>query len=529
MGHRPRYPDTRDDADTAVGPARGQRRLSRRRFLVLGAGLVATAGGGWAVYSTSARPTGNPIEPTSPQVAYAERVRRATNPATTPVTLDATVGEVDLGGITVRTWTYGGELPGREIRLNRGEVLKARLINGLPQPTTVHWHGIALRNDMDGVPDLTQPPIAPQEGFDYEFVVPAAGTHWFHPHVGTQLDRGLYAPLIVEDSDEAGDYDDELVITLDDWLDGIDTDPDTVLDNLKADGMDHGAMDMDDGEMPGMPTSELLGGDAGDVTYPHMLANGRIADAPRSFPTKPGQRIRLRLINAASDTAFRVGVPGLPMLITHTDGFPVIAKEGSAVLLGMGERIDAIITMPEASVPVLALAEGRDSHARVTLSVGNGGSADVNDAVIRQLREQTVLTIADFQATDEVALPDSSPDVTHDLILRGPTTNNEWMINDTVFDHDNPLRGSLPVNPDQRVRLRFRNDTSMFHPMHLHGHTFQVRGRNSPGARKDTVIVLPGEALEVDFDADNPGQWLTHCHNVYHGETEMMSVLSYLE
>jgi FtsP/CotA-like multicopper oxidase with cupredoxin domain len=529
MGQRPRYPNTREDADIGVGPDRGQRRLSRRRFLVLGAGLVATAGGGWAVYSTSARPTGNPIEPTSPQVSDAERVRRVANAATTPVTLDAAVAEVDLGGITVRTWTYGGELPGREIRLNRGEVLKARLVNGLPQPTTVHWHGIALRNDMDGVPDLTQPPVAPQDGFDYDFVVPTAGTHWLHPHVGTQLDRGLYAPLIVENPDEKGDYDDELVIVLDDWLDGIDTDPDAVLEDLIANPMDHGEMDMDDGETSGMPTSELLRGDAGDVTYPHMLANGRIAAAPRSYRTKPGQRIRLRLINAASDTAFRVGVPGVTMRVTHTDGFPVVDTEGEAVLLGMGERIDAVITAPDTSVPVLALAEGRDSHAQVVLTVGNGTSPDANDAVIRQLREQPVLTIADFHATDEVTLPESSPDVTHDLVLRGPTTNYEWSINDTVFDHDNPLRDSLPVNPDQRVRLRFRNDTSMFHPMHLHGHTFQVRGRNGPGARKDTVIVLPGEALEVDVDADNPGQWLTHCHNIYHGETGMMSVLSYLE
>ena len=98
-----------------------------------------------------------------------------------------------------------------------------------------------------------------------------------------------------------------------------------------------------------------------------------------------------------------------------------------------------------------------------------------------------------------------------------------------MFDHEDPLQGSLPINPGQRVRLRFRNDTSMFHPMHLHGHTFQVRGQDGPGARKDTAIVLPNETLEVEFDADNPGQWLTHCHNIYHGEAGMMSVVSYVE
>jgi FtsP/CotA-like multicopper oxidase with cupredoxin domain len=455
---------------------------------------------------------------------------------TTSAVLDATISDVDLGGVQVTTWTYNCELPGTEIRIKRGDVLRARLSNQLPQPTTIHWHGLALRNDMDGVPVLTQPEVAPGTEFTYDFVTPDAGTHWFHPHVGVQLDRGLYAPIIVEDPADGADYDSELVIVLDDWLDGLDRDPDMVLADLKKNGMvmgdasassmpgmDHGSMDSDTGM--GMPQSALLGGDAGDVVYPHVLANGRISSAPRSVRAKPGQRIRLRLINAASDTAFRVGVPGVPMRVTHTDGFPVVPRQTETVLLGMGERLDAVITVPNHTVPVLALAEGRGSYAQVLVQSGREGDPAAGDAVAKRLGALPPLATSDLRATEEAALPDRSPDVSHRMVLEGPGAKYEWTINGKPYRPDD----GLPIRSGQRVRLRFENKSTMFHPMHVHGHTFQLLGPNGRGPRKDTAMLLPGTTLEVDFDADNPGQWLTHCHNVYHGEAGMMTVLSYVE
>ncbi len=107
--------------------------------------------------------------------------------------------EIDLGGVSVRTWAYGGQLPGTEIRIRKGATLRAQVSNTLPQDTSIHWHGLAIRNDMDGVPLLTQAPIASGENLVYEFAVPDSGTYWYHSHVGTQLDRGLYGPLIIED------------------------------------------------------------------------------------------------------------------------------------------------------------------------------------------------------------------------------------------------------------------------------------------------------------------------------------------
>jgi len=508
-------------------PPAPSRPMSRRGFLALGAGTTAAVG--LAACSSGGSPASSvsKIGPTSPLVGQAEAIRRNASTPTTRVALSAQVGDVDLGGIEVRTWSFG-ELPGKEIRLKRGTILQAKLSNRLPQPTTVHWHGLAIRNDMDGVPGVTQSEVAAGSGFTYEFAVPEAGTFWFHPHVGVQLDRGLYAPLIVEDPDDGTDYDTELVIVLDDWLDGTGTDPDAELDNLKQNGMTMGGMS----SMPGMPgmsgmaQSDLLGGDAGDVTYPHMLANGRVPAAPTTFGGKPGQRIRLRLINAAADTAFRIGVPGVPMRITHTDGFPAVASsQADAVLLGMGERIDAVITVPGKGVPVLALAEGKDAYAQVLIHSGTSRATTTNDSAVAQLKTTKPLTVDDLTAAPKVMLADLAPDVTHDLVLAGPGAKYDWTINGKPYNPDD----GLPIRVGQRARLRFRNDSDMYHPMHLHGHTFQVRGRNGLGARKDTVLVLPRRTVEVDFDANNPGQWLSHCHNAYHGEAGMMTVVSYVE
>jgi multicopper oxidase len=128
---------------------------------------------------------------------------------------------VDLGGRSARTWTFNGSLPGPELRLRAGQLLRVEFVNHLPAPTSIHWHGIALRNQMDGVPGFTQAPIAPGARFVYEFTVPDPGTYFFHPHAGVQVDRGLYGVLIVEDPAEPGRYDREAIIVLDDWTDGV--------------------------------------------------------------------------------------------------------------------------------------------------------------------------------------------------------------------------------------------------------------------------------------------------------------------
>lgn len=505
------------------------RAMSRRGFLAVGAGVTASA---LAACSSGSHAPAVVVGPDSDPVRAAENRRRAASAPVRDVVLSAEPTTVDLGGVQVQTWTYGGKLPGQEIRIARGEVLRADFTNALPQPSSIHWHGMALRDDMDGVPELTQSAVTSGGGFRYEFTVPDAGTYWFHPHVGVQLDRGLYAPLIVEDPADGNNYDVEAVVVLDDWLDGVDgRDPDTELAQLRANGM--AGMNM--GPMPGAATgghgghgsgttdpTAPLGTDTGDVTYPYFLINGRLNTDPMTFAARPGQRMRLRIINAAADTAFRVAVGRHQLNVTHSDGFPVHPVTTDCLLISMGERYDAIVELGDGVFPLIAAAEGKQGRglALIRTSGGNPPPADVR---AREL-DETPLTATRLRVDESVLLAPKAPDTVLDVSLGADDKRYLWTINGKTFDE----HAMLDVREGQRVRLRFINTTMMFHPMHLHGHTFQLVDGNSTGARKDTTIVLPNQTVEVDFDAVNPGQWMLHCHNAYHGEAGMMSVLSYV-
>jgi FtsP/CotA-like multicopper oxidase with cupredoxin domain len=473
--------------------------IDRRGFLVLSA--VGAAG---AVGACSTR---------SPEPAAQEDTDTAVE-----IALNATETEVDLGGVSVRTWTYTGTVPAKEIRLRKGQTLRAPVTNNLPQETSVHWHGLAIVNAMDGVPVLTQPAIAPGGNFLYEFVVPDAGTYYLHSHVGTQLDRGMYGPLIIEDPDEKVDYDDELVVVLDDWIDGTGTNPDQVMENLRKTGMKPMT-----GEPPPPSPRLPLGEDGGDVTYPYFLINGRTTRDPHVKDYRAGQRVRLRIINAGADTAFRVAVPNTDLEVTHTDGYPVVPRRANAVILGMGERVDATITVGS-SVPVIAAAEGKDGYAQLNLRVDSARSGVNVDEFVKSLRASDVLNTAVLTPAADVILPQRNPDISVDLQLEGPKVGYTWPINGKLYD---PPKDGIALASGKRVRIRFASKSMMFHPMHLHGHTFQVVQPAGPGARKDTVLVPPKQTVEVDFDTNNPGRWIVHCHNDYHLDGGMATFVEY--
>jgi FtsP/CotA-like multicopper oxidase with cupredoxin domain len=427
----------------------------------------------------------------------------------------------------VPTWAYGNALPGPLIRATAGDLLRVEVSNLLDTSTSVHWHGLALRNDMDGVPGLTQDPIAASGSFTYEFTAPHPGTYFYHPHSGMQLDRGLYGALIIDDPAEPGDYDTEWVIVLDDWVDGTGRTPDQILADLMADpgrtgrhgmggGMDMSGMGMGMGGMSGV-RSGILGG-AGDVDYPHYVINGKTPATPSTLTAKPGQRVRLRIINAATDTAFRVALGGHRLTVTHSDGFPVQHQEGDAVLIGMGERYDVTVTLRDGVFPLVASAEGKLGQGLAVVRTASGPIPPAT-AHPAELDGQIVLGTG-LIASEETRLTDKGVDRTHDLVLTGSMAPYRWLLNGKTFPDADPL----VVREGERVRLRFQNMSMMFHPMHLHGHTFGLLGS---GVRKDTVIVRPMETIEVDLDANNPGRWAAHCHNLYHAEAGMMTTLAY--
>jgi FtsP/CotA-like multicopper oxidase with cupredoxin domain len=456
-------------------------------------------------------------------VATAEQARR-TGRAGRPVSraLRAAPADLDLGGRRVRSWAFDGSLPGPPIRVTAGDELRVRLTNDLPAPTTVHWHGLALRNDMDGVPGLTMPEVAPGAEFDYVFAVSQPGTYWFHPHVGVQLDTGLYAPLIVDDPDEPGGYDEEAVLVLDDWTDGWGDSPDRLLEAARQDGMG-GMGGMPGMESMGMPTAaQPLGSDTGDVRYPAHLINGRLPTAPHTITTTPGRRIRLRIINAGSDTAYRFAIGGHRLTVTHTDGFPVQPVVVDTLIIGMGERYDLIVTAADGVFPIVAVPEGKeDSAAVATLRTSRGtrASADVRPAELTRRR----LDYSDLSSLRSTALGVAEPDRQLEMTLTMADGGRRWLINGRSYGDHEPL----PMTAGERVRLVIRNQSMMFHPMHVHGHTFALSRPDGRGIRKDTINVLPMQDVTLELNADNPGQWLAHCHNAYHAELGMMTTLSY--
>jgi FtsP/CotA-like multicopper oxidase with cupredoxin domain len=320
---------------------------------------------------------------------------------------------------------------------------------------------------------------------------------------------------------------------LDDWLDGYGRTQEEVLAELQNSGGHSGHMGnmgssggmgsggMGSGGMGSGGMGSMMGGLTGDVTYPLHVINGRAPSERETIDVKPGQRVRIRLINAGSDTAYRVAVGGHRLTVTHADGFPVKPVEVDTVVLGMGERYDVIVTAGSGSFPIVAVPEGKtDPAGEAILRTSSTATAPTVGSRPTELSGRE-LRYGDLVATDAARLPSKNPDRSTTIHLTANPSGYVHGIDGRSF----PDTAPITVAEGERLRLKIFNQTMMFHPIHLHGHTFQMVGDGS--ARKDTVNVLPMTTVEVDIAADNPGQWMLHCHNTYHLETGMATVFSY--
>jgi FtsP/CotA-like multicopper oxidase with cupredoxin domain len=516
--------------------------VSRRKFL---AGSLL---GGAALVGCSRSASNTERTGATDAIASAEAARPHTGKTIT-ARLTPGAADIDLGGTTARTLAYNNQIPGPLIRAYVGDDIAVTVNNRLDHPTSMHWHGLAVRNDMDGAAPAT-PNVNPDTSFTYRFSSPYPGTYWAHPHTGLDTDYGLYVPIVIDDPNDPGRYDAEWIVMLDDWTSGVGSSPPQIYAALRSKGDGMGGMGPMPGmggmgsmpgmghmghmpgmggigDIPGMPgavgtaASDLLGGDGGDVDYPYYLINGRMPTAATTVTAKPGQRIRIRIINAAADTAFRVALAGHRMTVTHTDGFPVVPTDVDALLLGMGERYDVLVTAEDGVFPLVALAEGKNAVARALLSTAVGSTPDVGFRPAELTR--LIGTVQTFTALSRVQLPADS-DLALQAQLSGSMMTYEWAINGRPYDRTVPLT----IQQGQHATLTFANATMMWHPMHLHGHTFQViRADGSAGPRKDTVIVKPMQSITVRLVADNPGTWMLHCHNGYHMDAGMMTTLNY--
>ncbi len=495
--------------------------------------------------------------------------------------------------------TINGTVPGPLIRLKEGQIARIAVTNDLDEDTSIHWHGLILPFQMDGVPGVSFPGIKPGETFVYEFPVQQAGTYWYHSHSGLQEQEGHYGPIVIEPKDaDPVAYDREYVVVLSDFAfmhpheifrklkqqAGVfNFQKETVADLLA--GQDQNLKDrVEWAKMRMDPT------DVSDVTGSvyTFLINGHGPDDNWTALFNPGERVRLRFINAAAMTIFNVRIPGLLMTVVQSDGQNVKPVDVEEFQISIAETFDVIVQpTQDRAFTLVAEAVDRSGMGRATLAPrsgmvaavpplrgrplatmkdmgmdmsgmdmgGEGGMAMDMDMSMRNGENapqvamgpgvQTispmpvdrtgepgqgleyvghkVLLYTDLEALDPN--PDTrTPSRALELHLTGNMERFMWSFDGETYSE---VTKPIPFRLNERVRVTLVNDSMMAHPMHIHGHFFELLvGPKGRRPRKHTVTVAPGGKVTFDLTADAPGDWAFHCHMLYHMHAGMFRVVS---
>jgi len=433
----------------------------------------------------------------------------------------ASATRVNLGaGPDFMGWTFNGQVPGPQIRVKEGEIIRVVLKNYLPEGTTIHWHGIPIVNAMDGVPDVTQQSVKPGETFVYEFEARPAGTFIYHSHVGYQLDQGLYGPLIIEPAKPEESYDREYSLVLEDW---VMKDGGGVARTRRRPPMGRGMMG---GMMHRRMGSDSRGGPLLEPIYDGYAVNGRIYPAIEPLEVKKGDRVKLRLMNVSSATIYYLQLAGHRLTITQTDGNPINPVDTDVIRIGMGERYDLMFTADNPGYWLLAASEGGFGEGQLQIPVRYRGTRQ-KEPIMPDFRPGLrMATYENFQTLNPVEDREADRPKFYEQFLSGGMHSPFWSINNQLYPNTEPL----VVRKGEQIRLAYLNRSMMPHPMHLHGHFFRVVNPALPRDRwiyKDTLVVDPMQRADVEFTADNPGRWFHHCHNLYHMEAGMANVVVY--
>jgi FtsP/CotA-like multicopper oxidase with cupredoxin domain len=426
-------------------------------------------------------------------------------------------------GITQPDGTFG-------IRTRLGARFNLRVENRINEPSLLHWHGLTPPWQQDGVPGVSGPPIHPGESADYDFPLRFGGTFFMHSHQGLQEQLLMAAPLIISDDRDQPDQQ-EVVLMLADFSF---TPPEEISAALKkssnmsamAQVLSGSSGDMGGSKAGGMAMGAKL--DLNDVKYDAFLANDRTFRDPQVVTIEPGGRVLLRVINSSAMSAFHVDLGQLDGELIAVDGFEVEPLGGKRFPIAVAQRLDIRLAIPRetAVYPVRALLEGDSRQTGIVLRAGDAPIARIPDTAAMTSPALTLDLESRLRA--KMPLDPRKADRRHVLNLTGSMSGYIWSINNVVWTKETP---PLPVAQGERVEILFVNQTPMPHPMHLHGHEFQVMAiddQQFPGAVRDTVMVPPGHRVLVAFDANNPGRWALHCHLLYHLEAGMFTTVQYV-
>jgi FtsP/CotA-like multicopper oxidase with cupredoxin domain len=417
-------------------------------------------------------------------------------------------------------WTYNNVAPGPVLRLRQGTPFHAAVENHLAESTTVHWHGIRLPNAMDGVPGITQKSIPPGGRFDYAFTPPDAGTFWFHSHDDglVQMGRGLVGALIIDEHDPPT-VDRDLLWTIQDWR--------LESDAQIAPGFNN-RMEM------------AMDGRVGNT----VTINGRL---PETLHVRAGERVRLRLLNAAIARIMALRFEGHRPVIVALDGQPCNPHEppDGRILLGPAMRIDVMLDMqgePGRSYEVVDDFYNRLSYTLIRLSYDKAPLSYDKAPPLRSHPSDAPLRLP----PNPLTRPDMATAIVHEVRMQGGMMGGMgmrgggmmgmgggavWAINGHSMTGDG--NGGMPplfrIERGRSCVLDFRNETAWWHPMHLHGHSFKILTRDGSAVPHDewgdTVLVRPRERVRVAFVADNPGDWMLHCHIMDHQVSGLMAII----
>jgi len=490
-------------------------------------------------------------------------------------TLDVAEATLSPAGKPVHVLTLNGSVPGPTLRFREGDVARILVRNRLAKDeTSIHWHGLLVPNLEDGVPYITTPPILAGESRTFEFLLKHTGTYWYHSHTGLQEQRGIYGSIVIEPREDRAartdipKIDREEVIVLSDWTN---ENPSEVMRTLLRgsewyslrkgtaqslwgawrSGNLRDYLDREKARLPAM--------DISDVAYDAFLVNGQRRQARAA---RPGETVRLRVINAAAASYFYLSAATGPLTIIAADGMEVTPIQQRRLLIGMAETYDVLVTIPADSPAGLAWevrATAQDNSGHASLLLGDLTATEVRpapapgplnpysmddamDAILGMMD-------ADGKATDEEALAEELPRPLppyHRLRAIAPTTlpadapareitlrltgdmwRYLWSINGKTLDEADVI----PVKRGEKLRIVLANDTMMHHPMHLHGHFFRLLMPNGVPAEfapfKHTVDVPPMSRRIIEFYANEERDWLFHCHLLYHHKAGMGRIFSY--
>jgi len=469
--------------------------LTRRGFLAAGAATLASA--------------------QLPHAAFAQA---------TPLALTATRRTLDIDGRAASVLGLTGP-GGQGLVLDPGQRFRVDLTNDLDMATIIHWHGQIPPNAQDGVPDMPMPLLSPGETRSYDFQ-PMPGTFWMHSHVPTQEMQLLAAPLIVRSPEDLRADRQEVIMFLHDFSFKS---PEEVLAKISG-GTAHGASTAHDMTGMGMMQSMdhgTMGGmamDLNDHDWDAYLANDRTLSDPEVVQVERAGRIRLRVINAAAATVFWIDTGAVEGRLVAVDGHPVQPIAGTRFGLAMGQRLDLEIDLPGEgrAWPILALREG--AKERTGLILAPPGAKVARIAPLAQADAPAFDTdmAQEVRLVAMAPLPDRPVARSQMLMLGGTMQPYLWTINGATWGDHQPVI----ARTGERVVLTFHNMSMMGHPMHLHGHVFQVvglNGRRVSGARRDTVYVPPMSMVDIALDAGEAARWMLHCHHMPHLATGMMT------